>query len=87
MKSHDGTPRHEQLINGASQPVEPTLLQIVASPTSTAGAIVGGTIGAFTVGPIGAVAGMVAGTAAAIAVEHFVGQSVKHRDHMNPPSA
>jgi hypothetical protein len=59
---------------------EPTLLQTIASPTSTAGAIVGGTIGAFTVGPIGAVAGMVAGSAAFVAVEHYLGQGGRPRD-------
>jgi len=64
----------------------PTLLQIIASPTSTAGAIVGGTLGAFTIGPVGAVAGMVAGSAAAIVVERVAGESARRGNRAKHPT-
>lgn len=60
----------------------PAKLDVSARPwrmtgTSIAGAIAGGTIGAFTTGPIGTVVGMLVGAFAASAIERYVEHGTK----------
>ena len=51
--------------------------QWLVAPTTMAGAITGGTIGAFTSNPIGTVLGMAAGAIVATAIERYAGESSK----------
>ena len=57
------------------------------SPTTTAGALMGGTIGAYTAGPVGTLAGVVIGGAVGAAYGYAVDTVFARREQTNGAAA
>jgi hypothetical protein len=63
-----------------------TFRQWLVAPTTMAGAITGGTIGALTSNPLGTVLGMATGAVIASAIEHYAGESSKIQTNGKTPA-
>lgn len=68
--------------------VEPTSVRgLLLSPTTTAGALMGGTIGAYTAGPADTLAGFVIGAAVGAAYGYAVDAAFAHHGQRNEADA
>jgi hypothetical protein len=66
-------------MNAASSKLGPSSHPWGPSPTTIAGALAGGTIGAYTTGPVGALMGLIVGSAFGLVYERFVDSTAPRR--------